>query len=44
MLGDIIGIEENTVLVKLKVSLKEMQGLLNLYVVMEEEKKMIITA
>ncbi len=42
MLGDIIGIEENIVLVKLNISLKEAQGLLNLYVVMEEENKIFV--
>ena len=42
MLGDIIGIEENIVKVQLNVSLKEMQGLLNLYVVMEEKDKIFV--
>ena len=37
MLGNIIGIEENTVLVNLSVDLGKLQSLINLYVVMDDE-------
>lgn len=42
MLGNIIGIEENSVYVKLLVSLNEVQGLINLYVVMEEPDRIFV--
>ena len=42
MLGNIIGIEENTVLVQLNVDLNKIQNLINLMVVMEDNEKMIV--
>lgn len=42
MLGIITGIEEDTVLVKLNIELKEFQNLVNLHVVMEDEDKIIV--
>ena len=42
MLGNIIGIEENVILLKLNVELEKMQNLINLYVVFEEEKKLMV--
>ena len=42
MLGKIIGIEENTVLVKVEIDLSKFQSLINLYVIMEEDGKRIV--
>ena len=42
MLGKIVGIQENTVFLKLNVNLSEMQSIINLYVLLEDkERKMI---
>ena len=42
MLGKIVGIQENTVYLKLNVNLNEMQSIINLYVLLEDkERKMI---
>ncbi len=42
MLGKIVGIQENTVYLKLNVNLSEMQSIINLYVLLEDkERKMI---
>ena len=44
MLGKIVGIQENTVYLKLNVNLTEMQSIINLYVLLEDnERKMITT-
>ena len=42
MLGTIIGIEEDIVLVKLGISLADVQSIINLYVVMEDENSIIV--
>jgi len=42
MLGVIMGLEEDTVLVKLNIELKEFQNLVNLHVVMEDDNKIIV--
>lgn len=42
MLGNVIGIEENVVQLKLKVDLEKVQNLINMYVVFEEETKLIV--
>lgn len=42
MLGTIIGLEEDTVLVKLNIALNEFQNLVNLHVVMEDDSKIIV--
>jgi len=42
MIGNIIGIEENTVFVKLNIKLEEVDSLINLYVIMEDKDKKII--
>ena len=42
MLGTIIGIEEDTVLVKLNISLNDFQNIVNLHVVMEDESGMLV--
>lgn len=42
MLGTIIGIEEDTVLVKLNVSLNEIQNIVNLHVVMEDARGILV--
>lgn len=42
MIGNIIGIEENTVFVKLNIKIEEVDSLINLYVVMEDKTKKII--
>ena len=42
MLGNIIGIEENTVLINLNVDLNKVQNLIGLMVVMEDQGKMIV--
>ena len=38
MLGNIIGIEENVILLKLNIELNKIQNLINMYVVFEEDK------
>ncbi len=42
MLGTIIGIEEDTVLLKLSINLNEFQSLVNMHVVMEDSSKMLV--
>lgn len=42
MLGNIIGIEENIVLVNLNIDLNKVQNLVNLMVIMEDQEKKII--
>ena len=42
MLGKIIGIEDNTVLLRLNVKLEEMQSIINLYVLLEDNEKKLI--
>lgn len=42
MLGKIIGIEENTVLLKLNIDLNTMQNIINLYVIMDDKNKKVI--
>lgn len=42
MLGNIIGIDENTVLIKLNIDITRMSNLINLLVIMESEEKRII--
>ena len=42
MLGDIIGVEENIVSIRLNESVIQSQGILNLYVVMEEKEKICV--
>ena len=42
MLGNIIGIEDNTVLLKLNVKLEEMQNIINLYVLLEDKERKLI--
>lgn len=42
MLGAIIGIEEDTVLVKLNIDLNKFQNLVNLHVVMEDANDMLV--
>lgn len=42
MLGTIIGIEENTTLLKLSTEAGQVQNLINLYVVMEDPEKIIV--
>ena len=42
MLGTIIGIEEDTVLIKLGIELNKFQSLINLHVVMEDSDKMLV--
>ena len=42
MLGNIIGIEENTVLINLNIDLNKIPNLINLMVIMESEEKKII--
>jgi len=42
MLGNVIGIEENVVLLKLKIELDKIQSLINMYVVFEEGKRLIV--
>lgn len=37
MLGNIIGINDNTILVKLNVELTKTQNLINMYIVFEEQ-------
>ena len=39
---EVIGIEENTVFVKLNIKIEEVDSLINLYVVMEDKTKKII--
>ena len=42
MLGNIIGIEENTVLIKLNIDLNQFGSLINIHVIMENDDKKII--
>ena len=42
MLGNIVGIEENTVLINLNIDLTRISNLINLMVIMESEEKRII--
>ena len=42
MLGKIIGIEDNSVLLKLNINLNEIQNIINLYVIFEDSEKKII--
>ena len=42
MLGNVIGIEENVVQLKLKVDLEKVQNLINMYVVFEEETRLLV--
>ncbi|NLL44970.1 MAG: hypothetical protein GX247_04840, partial [Mollicutes bacterium] len=42
MLGSIIGIQDNTVLVKLNIELDQFENLINLHVVMEEPNKKFV--
>lgn len=42
MLGTITGIEENLILLKLNVELDKIQNLINMYVVFEDEQKLIV--
>jgi len=42
MLGKIVGIQENTVFLKLNVNLNEMQSIINLYVLLEDKERKLI--
>ena len=42
MLGKIVGIQDNTVFLKLNINLEEMQNIINLYVLLEDKEKKII--
>ena len=42
MLGNIIGIEENRIILKLNVKVEEMQNIINLYVMIDDGEKKII--
>lgn len=42
MIGNIIGIDGNTALIKLTLDMSEVQSLINLYVVMEDSKQRIV--
>ena len=42
ILGTIVGIEEDTVLIKLAIDLKNFQSLVNLHVVMEDKDKLLV--
>lgn len=42
MIGDIIGIDENLVKVKLNIKVEEVQSLINLYAIIEDNKKRLI--
>lgn len=42
MLGNIIGIQDNVILLKLNVELDKVQNLINMYVVFEEDNKLIV--
>lgn len=42
MIGNIVGIEENTIFVKLNIKIEEVDSLINLYVVMENKDKRIV--
>lgn len=42
MLGNIIGIQDNTVMLKLKIELDKFQNLINSYIIMEETDRKII--
>lgn len=42
MIGDIIGIDGNTVIVKLNININEIQNLINLYTLLEDSSKKIV--
>ena len=42
MLGNIIGIEENVVLLKLAVSVYDFENLINIHVIMDDDKRKIV--
>lgn len=42
MLGKIVGIEDNTVLLKLNIKLEEVQNIINLYVLFEDNERKLI--
>jgi len=42
MLGNIIGIEENTVLLKLAIDISRFENLINIYVIMEDGKRIVV--
>ena len=42
MIGDIIGIDENIVTVKLNIKIEEVQSLINFYVIMDDGDRKII--
>lgn len=42
MLGNIVGVEENLILLKLKIELDKIQNLINMYVVFEDETRLIV--
>ena len=42
MLGKIVGIQDNTVLLKLNVKIEEMQNIINLYVLLEDNERKLI--
>ena len=42
MIGNIIGIDGNTVIVKLSLKMSEVQNLVNLYVVMEDSRQKVV--
>ena len=42
MIGNIIGIEENEVLVKLSIDISKSESLINLHVIMDDGKRQII--
>jgi len=42
MLGKIVGIEDNTVFLKLNVKLEEMPNIINLYVLLEDKERKLI--
>ena len=42
MLGKIVGIQDNTVFLKLNVKLEEMQNIINLYVLLEDKERKLI--
>ena len=42
MLGNIIGVEENTVLIKMNIDLNKFDSLINLHVIMENGDRKIV--
>ena len=42
MLGNIIGIEENTVFLKLAIDINQFESLINIYVVLDDEKRKVV--